>query len=142
MYRNHFCSLMLTLTCLISVVKHLHRTEEAERAPPLPPRLAVSFSGLSHFPLSPERWTAPWLESAPRSVQRVGGSSHLCCSSQCRSSSSLLPSVCAQRTQLKPGRGGERAASGPGPSGTWGCPPGSLDPGWAPSCFASISTSF
>ena len=65
-----------------------------------------------HFPVLLESWTTPWLESVLKIVHSLGGSSHLCCCSQCRSSSSLLPSVCAQRTQLKPDWGRGRAAWG------------------------------
>lgn len=137
MYKNHFCYLMLIVTFWISVFKHLHETEAAESA-----HLFLTPDPVFHFPVLLESWTTPWLESVLKIVHSLGGSSHLCCRSQCRSSSSLLPSICTQRTQLKPDWGRGRAAWGPGHLGPWGSPLGSLGPGWARSCFVRVSTLF
>ena len=84
MYKNHFCYLMLILTCWILVFKHLHETEAAESA-----HLLLIPDPVFHFLVLLESWTTPWLESVLKIVHSLGGSSHLCCRSQWRSSSDV-----------------------------------------------------
>lgn len=68
---------------------------------------------------------SPWMDRTCKIAHSWDGFSQWCCCAQCRRSSSFLPSICAQRTQLKPEAGAPgRAMWGLGCTGPWGASPG------------------
>lgn len=95
-----------------------------------------------HFPVLLESyWTTPWLESVLKIVHSLGGP-HTCVAVPSGEAALLLlPSICTQRTQLKP-EGGREGSLGARTPGALGVSLGSLGPGWACSCFVSVSMSF
>lgn len=134
--------LMLILTCLIFLItsKHQHKTRTSRKR--WYKLCLTSLAPVFHISVLLGSSVAPWLESACRILQSLGGSSQLCPCFQCKRSSSFLPSVCAQRMQLKPEWDWRRSECGLGHAGPWGTSPGLLGLSWAPSCFVSISLSF